>query len=773
MAEARQAVGFQFSVTHDGNLNINFDREVLKLIYHAVERGYKKRFARLLNSLHNGIFPFGPYILIGNTLILTVLHLAGLDFFFGVTQTILQGLNFQGVLWLVSCLVSAILGSLLIVSVVRFLLRLLFSYTGWIYLSREQLRNPPFLIKVWMLIIKGLISIRLIGKESSPGHAMLRSYQGALPSLPLPSIQDTISRYLESVTPILSPEELREMKSLAEEFKASLGPRLQKYLWIKKLWSDNYVSDWWEEYVYLRGRLPLMINSNYYAVDAIFNKPTTNQSARAANVIHAAFCFRRLLQKQAPAPLMVQNFIPMCSNQYERTFNTTRVPGEVTDTLVHYDDSTHVVVAHKGRFYRVGCYHEGRLLDPAEIQNQIQGILNDKVEGDDGEKLLGVMTAANRTEWAKFRSKFCSDGANWNSLKVIDTAAFVVILDDYSYDYDPEDPSQLNNFGRKVLHGKGYDRWFDKSLCLIVGQNARIGLNAEHSWADAPVVGHFWEYVLVNDSEILGYDENGNCKGEVFTPSPSAIKLRWVFPKEATDVMEKSLITAEAMIEDLDLYILPFFKFGKGAAKKGNLSPDAFIQLSLQLTYFRNAGQFCQTYEACMTRLFRDGRTETVRPCTNEAATWVRAMDDPNVDKKTKLDLLKLACAKHQKSYQDCMTGKGVDRHLFCLYVVSKYLEEKSPFLEKVLSEPWRLSTSQTAVRGEYLDVRKYPELISCGGGFGPVADDGYGVSYIIIGEDRIFFHVSSKKSCPTTSSSRFAEMLGQSLTDVKNLFEV
>lgn len=63
--------------------------------------------------------------------------------------------------------------------------------------------------------------------------------------------------------------------------------------------------------------------------------------------------------------------------------------------------------------------------------------------------------------------------------------------------------------------------------------------------ADAPVVGHFWEYVLVNDSEILGYDENGNCKGEVFTPSPSAIKLRWVFPKEATDVMEKSLIVSE------------------------------------------------------------------------------------------------------------------------------------------------------------------------------------------------------------------------------------
>jgi hypothetical protein len=41
------------------------------------------------------------------------------------------------------------------------------------------------------------------------------------------------------------------------------------------------------------------------------------------------------------------------------------------------------------------------------------------------------------------------------------------------------------------------------------------------------------------------------------------------------------------------------------------------------------------------------------------------------------------------------MSGKGVDRHLFCLYVVSKYLEVDTPFLKDVLSEPWRLSTSQ------------------------------------------------------------------------------
>lgn len=36
-------------------------------------------------------------------------------------------------------------------------------------------------------------------------------------------------------------------------------------------------------------------------------------------------------------------------------------------------------------------------------------------------------------------------------------------------------------------------------------------------------------------------------------------------------------------------------------------------------------------------------------------------------------------------------------------------------------------------------------------GGFGPVADDGYGVSYIIVGEDLLFFHISALYSCEIT----------------------
>jgi carnitine O-palmitoyltransferase 1 len=120
--------------------------------------------------------------------------------------------------------------------------------------------------------------------------------------------------------------------------------------------------------------------------------------------------------------------------------------------------------------------------------------------------------------------------------------------------------------------------------------------------------------------------------------------------------------------------------------------------MSLQLAYFRDIGQINLTYESSMTRLYREGRTETVRSCSIESSNWVKAMNDPKVTAEERLDLLRKACEHHQLAYRDAMTGKGIDRHIFCLYVISKYLEVDSPFLKEVLSEPWRLSTSQVNI---------------------------------------------------------------------------
>jgi Carnitine O-palmitoyltransferase N-terminus len=45
MAEAHSAVAFSFAVTHEG-LDVNFDRELLHLVYQSGVRSWKKRIAR-------------------------------------------------------------------------------------------------------------------------------------------------------------------------------------------------------------------------------------------------------------------------------------------------------------------------------------------------------------------------------------------------------------------------------------------------------------------------------------------------------------------------------------------------------------------------------------------------------------------------------------------------------------------------------------------------------------------------------------------------------
>nr|CAG4645461.1 EOG090X04D9 [Lynceus sp. MCZ IZ 141354] len=764
MAEAHQAVAFSFAVTHEG-VNVNFDLEVLRLIYRSGIRSWRKKLIRFKNNVKNGFFPGSWRSLSLIEAAMVGYALAGSDPSCGLADNIVVHFPKDSPEWrALACAIVGLgywtAGALSL----RYLLKLLLTYKGWMYEQRGAGRQVSLKTKAWLLAISPFVKLT---------WPQLYSFQGSLPSLPVPTLKETRRRYLLSVRPLCNDEQYARMERLSDEFFNGIGRKLQRYLYLKRLWSTNYVSDWWEEYVYLRGRSPIMVNSNFYAIDTLFRQPTKIQAARAASVIHVALLFRRAIERQELEPIMVQGTVPLCSWQYERTFNTSRIPGIETDTIVHQSDSTHVAVYCHGKYFKMPLYHKGRLLRPCEMEIQLQRIIDDDSVVQEGEEKLAALTAGERSHWAKTRNEFFSKGMNKVSLSIIEGAAFVVALDDEEFNFDPEDHTKLDTYGRALLHGKGYDRWFDKSFTLIVGKNARLGFNAEHSWADAAVLSHFWEFVLHEDLFGLRYKEDGHCKGVPEFEPPKPIRLKWEIPKECIERIETSYQVAFALLSDVDLRLYMHSPYGKGLIKKCRVSPDAFVQMALQLAYYRDAGKFSLTYEASMTRLFREGRTETVRPCTIESSAWVKGMHDPELSKEERVRLLRVACARHQLGYQDAMCGHGIDRHLFCLYVVSKYLEVDSPFLREVLSEPWKLSTSQTPHgQTSRLNLSAHPDCISAGGGFGPVADDGYGVSYIVAGEDLIFFHVSSKRSSPETDSNRFADQIGRALNDMRLLFE-
>ncbi|NP_001427292.1 carnitine O-palmitoyltransferase 1, liver isoform isoform 4 [Homo sapiens] len=729
MAEAHQAVAFQFTVTPDG-IDLRLSHEALRQIYLSGLHSWKKKFIRFKNGIITGVYPASPsswlIVVVG---VMTTMY-AKIDPSLGIiakinrtletancmssqTKNVVSGVLFGTGLWVA------------LIVTMRYSLKVLLSYHGWMFTEHGKMSRAT---KIWM----GMVKI------FSGRKPMLYSFQTSLPRLPVPAVKDTVNRYLQSVRPLMKEEDFKRMTALAQDFAVGLGPRLQWYLKLKSWWATNYVSDWWEEYIYLRGRGPLMVNSNYYAMIRLLGST-----------------------------------IPLCSAQWERMFNTSRIPGEETDTIQHMRDSKHIVVYHRGRYFKVWLYHDGRLLKPREMEQQMQRILDNTSEPQPGEARLAALTAGDRVPWARCRQAYFGRGKNKQSLDAVEKAAFFVTLDETEEGYRSEDPdTSMDSYAKSLLHGRCYDRWFDKSFTFVVFKNGKMGLNAEHSWADAPIVAHLWEYVMSIDSLQLGYAEDGHCKGDINPNIPYPTRLQWDIPGECQEVIETSLNTANLLANDVDFHSFPFVAFGKGIIKKCRTSPDAFVQLALQLAHYKDMGKFCLTYEASMTRLFREGRTETVRSCTTESCDFVRAMVDPAQTVEQRLKLFKLASEKHQHMYRLAMTGSGIDRHLFCLYVVSKYLAVESPFLKEVLSEPWRLSTSQTPQQQvELFDLENNPEYVSSGGGFGPVADDGYGVSYILVGENLINFHISSKFSCPETDSHRFGRHLKEAMTDIITLF--
>ncbi|XP_052746902.1 carnitine O-palmitoyltransferase 1, muscle isoform-like [Bicyclus anynana] len=495
MAEAHSAVAFSFAITHDG-WDVNFDREVLYLVWESGLRSWKKRLARFRNSIHNGVYPGHLQSLYFLWTVLAAAHFAGFDIPFGLVQKALTLLPSESTPWqVVACLLAALAMWLSVIFLMRYALKLLLMYKGWMYESRAPGSKLSLRTVLWASVVKVL---------SGWNKPRLYSFQGSLPRLPLPAVADTMRRVRETKRMCRADVRARTVLwasvTLKREFEEGIAVKLQRYLVLKSWWSSNYVSDWWEEYVYLRGRSPLMVNSNFYGTDTLL-RPTRRQAARAATVIHFALRFRRLIERQELEPIMLQGMVPLCSWQYERLFNTVRVPGVERDRIVHYQDSAHVSVHHRGRYYKLLVYARGRLLNPAEIQTQLQQILSDEAEAAPGEVRLAALTAGERSHWAHVRQTMFQRGHNRTSLHCIERAAFHVSLDCMAYGFDESDVSRLDEYGRVLLHGAGHDRWFDKSFNLCFSTDGSVGFNTEHTWADAPVMGHLWEYVMWSELE--------------------------------------------------------------------------------------------------------------------------------------------------------------------------------------------------------------------------------------------------------------------------------
>ncbi|KAK5966669.1 hypothetical protein GCK32_017331, partial [Trichostrongylus colubriformis] len=170
----------------------------------------------------------------------------------------------------------------------------------------------------------------------------------------------------------------------------------------------------------------------------------------------------------------------LCSSHYDKLYSVCRVPGEEMDQLVNYGISKHVVAIHNGCFYKVMlCDENNRMYGIEELTKIYAEIFSRKakVEGSAGK--VAALTATRREEWARNREKFfLQNPTNAATLREIESAAFILTLDDAEYFNEPGDPDTMSHFLKNMLTGNGKNRWADKSLNYVVGRNSRVSFTS-------------------------------------------------------------------------------------------------------------------------------------------------------------------------------------------------------------------------------------------------------------------------------------------------------
>lgn len=590
------------------------------------------------------------------------------------------------------------------------------------------------------------------------------THQRGLPTLPVPALQQTCERYIAALEPIVEVEELNHTKALVEEFQkpGGVGEQLQRALEKRASNTENWLSEWWVQVAYLDYRLPVVVHSSPGLVLPHMNfNDKQGQIRFAAKLISGVLDFKTMIDNET-LPVEYLGEKPLCMNQYYQVLSSCRIPGLKRDSVVNHARSSpppkHVTVVHNCQFFVLDVYNsDGSPLTAEQLCVQLEDICNSSQQTNT--EPVGILTTLDRDSWGKTYANLIKDKTNKDSVSAIQRSIFTVCLDEAM-------PQVTNELYRscaavQMLHGGGSqwnsgNRWFDKTLQFIIGENGTCGANYEHAPAEGPPIVALIDHVVEYTKKL----ELGQSPAKAL-PTPQ--KLYFNITPEIKKDIEEAKRSMNVLAQDLELRVAVFEHFGKNVPKTYKMSPDAFIQMALQLAFYRTYKQSCATYESASLRMFRLGRTDTIRSASSASAAFVKAFDNPAKQNTEKVELLEKAVKAHRWYTNMAINGQAIDRHLLGLKMLA--LEEQITlpkiFIDKSYNKAlhYLLSTSQ---------VPSKTDCVMC---FGPVVPNGYGVCYNPM-DDHINFAVSSFNTCKETSATHFAQTIKDALLDMRTLLE-
>ncbi|TEB30576.1 acyltransferase ChoActase/COT/CPT [Coprinellus micaceus] len=605
-------------------------------------------------------------------------------------------------------------------------------------------------------------------QDPPPGYAidpkavpMLR-YQASLPNLPIPPLESTCSKYLESVRPLLTPSEFANTKTAVEEFVASPhAAELQKLLQQRAAepGRDSWLSEWWNDVAYMGYRDPVVVFVSYYFVhvdDAVKSRGR-DQAKRAASLIKAMLPFRDLTESGRLEPEKVRGN-PLCMASYKWLFHSSRYPTKPSDTARKFDAKTHnhIVVVRKNKFFVVPLTNaQGHDLSYSELEAQFNKVKS--LAGSESSPVsIGSFTADNRDSWTDNRAKLiAASPKNAELLEKIESAMIVVALDDGA-------PVTRDQVSWETWTGNARNRFFDKHQ-IVVFENGKSGFLGEHSCMDGTPTLRMNEF-------ILGSIDKGKvdlAETPVSGELPAVEELTFEVNPQVTQALKEAERRYAELLGDHHMKVLNYEGYGKDLMKKYKISPDAWAQMVKQLAFHKLEGRPGVCYESCQTRKFKLGRTEVIRSVSEQSKEWVDAMEGGISDPKKVRELFRSAVARHGQYAAWAADAQGVDRHLFGLKMLIPNSSQPKTvpkiYTDKAFgqSNHWELSTSQLS--SKYFD----------GWGYGEVVPDGFGLSYSI-GDDYVRWTVTSstKGGRGKEANEKLVHYLAEAAGEVRKMME-
>lgn len=600
-----------------------------------------------------------------------------------------------------------------------------------------------------------IFQVRCFSSSFIQKQGDLFKFQKDLPALPVPSLKHTLDLYKQSIVPLyqngVNSLEYQKYCKAIEQFALTEGPKLQSRLLEYSNGKRNWMTEMWNDYAYLDYRDPVSpFVSYFYSHKELNTAIGKNQLLKASAIVYQVLQFMTAIENETLSPELIKG-VPFCMESFKSMFNTCRIPHAKRDLTMKFNpgDNRFLVVISNGRFYKL--YHhekDGSIVSLGKIYNGLKRIHSISHTIPPPLFPIGILTSSNRDAWAENYKLLESIPTNKGTLKEIESSSFVLCLDD-NY------PITIEEKSKNCWYGNGFNRWFDKPVEMFVTKNGSSGFLGEHSMMDGTPTLSMNDWIMKQISQMKITD---------FNNTPSAAKVSEL-PTEINPQLQNAIRTElqafKSTTNSLDIKVWQFHGLGKDQIKKFKVSPDAFMQLLLQLAYYKYTGTLRPTYESASTRKFFNGRTETCRSVTSESLQFVKDWEDTSKSVDEKMESFKRAIGAHIQFVRQASAGLGVDRHFLGLSMMIKPNEVKPEIFTDPMfaySQHWYLSTSQ-------LTSEEFN-----GYGWAPVVPEGFGLAYML-NKNWCHVNITVHKDNPLgLKADAMAAYLTQSVLELKEV---